>query len=346
MGGHASPHEILEKGPFDPDTSGQTYSVCDHGPEVSIKLFYLMSFSFSSIWMTKAKLGRVKVGGKAPVVVIGVINLSPDSFYRGSIVRRVAIQKYARELVKRGADIIDVGAMGTGPMSKPISAEREMRELIPAIRVLSHQLDVPISADTQRASVAEAAIEAGATIINDISGLKRDVRMADVIADSGCSALLMATKHAPGDVYDIGEIRRVLRESLNICRSSGISLGRIVLDPAVGYWPARLARLGRRAKKRLQSGYTLATSLDLRILARLGELKSLGRPLCVGISRKSFLGDVLNLPKPEDRLVGSLAATAIAVLNGADVVRTHDPAETRQAVRVAEAIRRSRGKIT
>lgn len=291
--------------------------------------------------MAETKLGRVRVGGSAPVVIIGVINLSPDSFYRGSVVRgRSDILRRAREMVEQGADVIDVGAMGTGPKSKPVSAEREMRELIPAIKTLASQLDVPISADTQRAEVAEAAIEAGAAVINDISGLKGDARMAEVIAGASCSALLMAAKSAPGDVYEIAEIKRALKGSLDICRTHGIPLNQVVIDPAVGFWPARLARLGSLAKKKLRgSPYTFATFLDLKILAELKELKCLGPPICVGVSRKSFIGGVLGLPRPEDRLTGSLAATAIAVLNGASAVRTHDVRETLQAVRLAEAVR-------
>ncbi len=291
--------------------------------------------------MAETKLGRVRVGGSAPVVIAGVINLSPDSFYGGSVVRgKSDILRRAREMVEQGADIIDVGAVGTGPKSKPVSTEREMRELIPAIKTLVSQLDVPVSADTQRAEVAEAAIESGATVINDISGLKGDARMAEVIADAGCSLLLMAARSAPGDVYEISEIKEALKSSLGICRDHKIPLNRVVIDPAIGHWPARLARLGSLAKKRLRGcPYTFATFFDLRILARLGELKSLGPPICVGISRKSFIGGVLGLPRPEDRLVGSLAATAIAVLNGASAVRTHDVRETLQAVRLAEAIR-------
>lgn len=286
-------------------------------------------------------LGRVKVGGNAPVVIMSAINVSPDSFYRGSIVRgKAALPKHARKMVEQGADIIDVGAMGTGPKSKSVSPIIEKKGLVSVVKLLANELDIPISVDTQRAEVAEAAIKAGATVINDISGLKSDAGMAEVIADTGCSALLMATKHAPGDVYEIGEIKQALRGSLNICRGHDISLNKIVVDPAVGYWPARLARLGLRAKKQHgKNRYNMATFMDLGILTGLEQLKPLGRPLCVGISRKSFVGDVLNLPRAENRLVGSIAATAIAVLNGADVVRTHDTAETLQTVRMAEAIR-------
>lgn len=295
--------------------------------------------------MAGARLGDVKVGENQRVVIIGALNLSPDSFYRGSITRKKSdMIKRARWMVEQGANVIDVGAMGTGPKSRPISPEMEKRELVSAVKLLAKELDVPISADTQRAEIAKAAIEAGVTVINDISGLKSDARMAEVIADAGCSALVMATRRAPGDVYETDEIKLALKESLHICKKSGVPLNRVVLDPAIGYWPARLARFGHRAKKRARdSRYKVVTLIDLKILARLQELKSLGCPLCVGISRKSFLGDVLKLPKPEDRLIGSLAATAIAVLNGADVIRTHDPAETLQAVRVAEAIREAGG---
>jgi len=296
--------------------------------------------------MAMAKLGKVEIADGRPAVIIGALNLSPDSFYRESIVRGGgAVVKRAREMVEQGASIIDIGAMGTGPRSKPVSPEKEMRELIPAIRALAGEFDVPISADTQRAEVAEAAIGAGAAVINDISGLKADPEMAAVIARAKCSALLMATKHAPGDVYETGEIKQALKGSLDICRTHGIPFNRVVIDPAIGYWPARLARFSSSTNKRLRGyPYSFATFLDLRILARLRELKSLGPPICVGISRKSFIGGVLGLPRPEERLVGSLAATAIAVLNGASAVRTHDVRETLQAVRLAEAIRDAGGR--
>lgn len=296
--------------------------------------------------MAKAVLGKVEVGDSRPVAVIYALNLSPDSFYRGSIVRskREAVGMASKAL-EEGADIIDVGAMGTGPKSKPISVEREMHELIPIIRALARELDTPISADTQRVKIAEAALSAGAAIINDISGLKSDPRMARVIASAGCSAVLMATKRAPGDIYKIDEIRQALGGSLRICREYGIPLKKIVIDPAVGYWPARLERLGECMNApRGRRGYPAATLFDLRILAELGRLKGLKRPICVGISRKTFVGKVLDLPDPADRLVGSLAATAIAVLNGASVVRAHDVKETLQAVKLAEAIRDAGGK--
>jgi len=295
--------------------------------------------------MIRAKLSSVEVGEGRPVAIVYALNVSPSSFYRGSIAKdvRVAVEKSKRAL-EDGASIIDVGGVNTGPGSKPIPADEELNRLIPVIKALSRELDVPISVDTQRAAVAEAAIEAGAEIVNDISGLKSDERMAEVISGFGCSAILMATDGAPGDPCTIGEIKEALGDSLRICSEYGIPAERVVVDPAIGHWPGRIARLGKRAKEPyLDRGYDVATSVSLEILGKLRELESLGRPICVGISRKSFIGEVLNLPKPEDRLVGSLAATVVAVLNGASVVRTHDPKETLQAVRMAEAINEFRG---
>ncbi len=295
--------------------------------------------------LAKAVLGTVNVGDSMPVTIIYALNLSSDSFYRGSIVRseREAVGR-ASKAIEEGARIIDLGAMGTGPRSKPISAGQEMRELTPVIRALAREFDVPISADTQRAEIAEAAINAGATVINDISGLKADPKMAEIIANAGCSAVLMATKRAPGDVYKINEVRQALGESLRICRERGIQLKKVVLDPAIGYWPARLERLGKYANEPYgKLPYSTATLFDLKIIAELGRLKGLKRPICLGISRKTFIGKVLDMPDPADRLVGSLAATAIAVLNGASAIRTHDVKETLQAVRLAEAIRNAGG---
>jgi dihydropteroate synthase len=292
--------------------------------------------------MITAKLGKVKVGDGHPVSVIGVINLSPDSFYPQSVRGPEQALARAREMIKQGVAIIDVGAMATGPRAKPIPVNLELHRMVPAVKAIA-KLGVTVSADTQRAEVAEAAVGAGASVVNDVSGLKADPNMAEVIASRGCSAILMASDRAPGDVYEVGEIRRALAESLGVCKKHGIPLERVVLDPAVGYWPARLKRLGRKFKGQVRGRpYPYAAFLDLRILARLSEFRELGRPICVGISRKSFLGAVLGLKDPSQRLAGSLAASAVAVFIGVDVLRAHDPAETMQAARIAEAIRSAR----
>jgi dihydropteroate synthase len=273
--------------------------------------------------MSKAELGGVKVGNGCPVAMIGVLNLSPESFYSGSVIRGSAqALRRARRMLEQGADIIDVGAVSTSPNVEPISLDTERRRILPIIKILANKIDAPISVDTQRAAIAEEALEIGAKIINDVSGLKSDPRMADVLAKSKCSAILMAARKRPGDVRTVAEIRRALGDSLNICKRNKIDVQKIVIDPGIGF--------GKGG------------DYDVRILANLKKLKDLGRPICVVVSRKAFIGRILGLKDPADRLAGSLAATAVAVLNGADVVRTHDVEETLRAVRVAEAIRRAK----
>lgn len=270
--------------------------------------------------MALGELAGTKVGEGAPVLVVGAINLSPESFYPGSFARGPSqALRAAKRMLDEGAGMIDVGAMSTAPGVKPISQELEKRRLIPVVKALARGIDAPISVDTQRAAVAKEALETGASTVNDVSGLKADSAMAEVLADFGCSVVLMAAKRKPGDARDIREVNKVLRESLGICKRHGVDLRKVVVDPGIGFGkPVRC---------------------DLGILANLGQLQKLGRPVCVAVSRKRFIGEVLGLPSPADRLWGSLAATAIAVLNGADVIRTHDPKQTLQAVRVAEAIR-------
>lgn len=272
---------------------------------------------------SKAKLGGVKVGDGCQVAIIGVLNLSSESFYPGSVVRGSAqALRLAKRMLEQGADIIDIGAASTAPNVEPISLEKESRRILPIIKILVNKIDAPISVDTQRAAIAEEALEFGAKIINDVSGLKSDSRMANVVAKSKCSAILMASRNRPGDVRTVAEIRRALGDSLKICRRKKIDMRKIVIDPGIGF--------GKGG------------DYDVRILANLRNLKGLGRPICVAVSRKAFIGRILGLKDPADRLAGSLAAAAVAVVNGADVVRTHDVEETLRAVRVAEAIRRAK----
>ncbi len=275
--------------------------------------------------MAWARLADILVGEDYPVVIVGAINVAPESFYPGSIAEgpEEAV-RHARGMAEEGADIIDVGAMSTAPGVKSISAEEEERRLLPVVETLAEGLDKPISVDTQRATIARASLEAGAQVINDVSGFKADPGMAGIVSDLECSAILMATKRKPGDARSIEEVQRALRDSLEICERRGVDLERIVIDPGIGF--------GKGAE------------WDLHILANLQKVAKLGRPVCVAVSRKSFIGRTLGLEKPADRLWGSLSATAIAVLNGASVVRTHDPRETLHAVRIAEAIRRAEGE--
>lgn len=275
--------------------------------------------------MAWAKLADILVGEDYPVVIVGAINVAPESFYSGSIAEGPKeTVKLARRMVEDGADIVDVGAMSTAPGVRPIPAEEEERRLLPVVEALAERLDKPISVDTQRATIAKASLEAGARVINDVSGFKADPEMAGVVSDFRCSAVLMAAKQKPGDAQSIDEVQRALKGSLESCKHHGIDLERIVIDPGIGF--------GKGAE------------WDFHILANLRKVTDLGRPVCVAVSRKSFIGRTLGLEKPADRLWGSLSATAVAVLNGASVVRTHDPKETLHAVRVAEAIRRAGGE--
>ncbi|MBI3858967.1 MAG: dihydropteroate synthase [Thaumarchaeota archaeon] len=287
--------------------------------------------------MVYGELAGLELGDGYPVRVMGAINVSPESFYKGSVKTTPGgISELAATMVKEGADMIDVGGTSTAPyLATEVPLEEEIRRLTIAIGAVRDAVEVPVSVDTPRPLAARAALEAGASIVNDVSGLKHDEGMAKLIAKHGASAILMAheTKHRPG-----GPMRRILaalKETLELAAKAGIPEGKIVIDPGLGFF----------RKEGRGFGFSPAEELpwyawDCTVIRELGQLRSLGRPSCISISRKSFIGKVLGLEKPEERLVGSLAATAIAVFNGIHLVRTHDVSATIQAVRMAESIRR------
>jgi dihydropteroate synthase len=272
-----------------------------------------------------ANLAGVEAGDGFPVRIVAALNVSPESFYPGSVVTgRRTLQRRAARLVEEGADIIDIGAMSTAPYRQgAISEVEEMRRLAAAIRAVREVVRVPISADTQRGRVAAAALEAGASIINDVSGLRYDPEMSHVARDAG-GVILMAAEPGPSREAPLVMIAALLRACLARARRAGIRRDRTVLDPGIGFF--RRAVLPWHA-------------LDCVVLGHLERLRRLGRPLLVGISRKSFIGKLTGRTDPTDRLPGSLAAVAIAVYNGAALIRTHDVAATADAVRVAERVR-------
>ncbi len=272
-----------------------------------------------------ANLAGVEVGDGFPVRIVAAINVSPESFYGASVVRgRTALQQLAVRMVEEGADILDIGAMSTAPYrAGAISADEEQRRLQAAVRAVRAVAAVPISVDTQRGRVAAAALQAGASIINDVSGLGHDPSMGTTARDAG-GVILMANEIAPSRRAPVAMIASLLRQSLTRARHARIAKNRIVLDPGIGFF--------RRAAVPWHE-------LDCLVLRELAKLRRLGRPLLVGISRKSFIGKLAGRDDPADRLSGSLAAAAIAVYNGAALVRTHDVAATRDAIRVAAAIR-------
>lgn len=278
--------------------------------------------------LKRAVLAGVEVGAGLPVAVVGVVNVSPESFYGGSVFRdRDALLRAAEGMVEAGAALVDVGGMSTAPyVTTRISEAEEADRLARAVEALASKLGAPISADTWRAAPARKALEAGAAVINDVSGLTGDPQMAPLIARTGAGLIVMANDRgaSPRGVRPIEVIRGLLEEGLAIARQAGIGEERIVVDPGIGFF---------------RSSGMAWYEWDCRVLGDLGALGALGRPICVGVSRKSFIGALLGQENPDDRLPGSLAAAAVAVVTGAHLIRTHDVAETRQAVRVAEAIR-------
>jgi len=253
--------------------------------------------------------------------IMGILNLTPDSFFDGGRNDSpAAAEARARQIETEGADWIDLGAESTRPGAVPVSEAEELRRLLPVIDRVRSACGLPISVDTTKASVAKAALAAGATWINDIWGLQGDTNMAEVIAQAGASVVIMhnrrGTDYPDGLIATIG---RFFEVSLGIAARAGIARDRIVLDPGIGFGKA--------------------PAQNLAVLRALAEFKRFGQPLLLGASRKSVIGHVLNLP-PAERLEGSLATTVAAVAAGFDVVRVHDVQAHVRTARTADAIYR------
>ncbi len=278
----------------------------------------------------RATLAGVHLGDGLPVAVMGALNVSPASFYAGSVVTGGDdLLRAAERMAREGVSLLDVGAMSTAPyLSGSISASEEAERLGWAVDVLSSKLGVPVSADTSRAEPARAALEAGAAIINDVRGLTADPALAPLVARAGAGLILMASERGGAEGQPpVDTVMELLEESLRLAIQSGIREERVVVDPGIGFFRRRGIPWHE---------------WDCAILAALGRLRDLGRPVCIGVSRKSFVGEIAGEPDPGRRLPGSLAAVTAAVLGGASLIRAHDVGETVQAVRVAEAIRRPR----
>jgi dihydropteroate synthase len=261
--------------------------------------------------------------------IMGVLNATPDSFSDGG--RYLDAEKslaHAREMAAAGADIIDIGGESTRPGAAPLSEEEELRRIIPLIERLSSELVVPISVDTYKSAVAKKAIEAGARIVNDISGLRFSPDMADVVADSGAAVIIMHIKGTPRDMqqnplYDdvVGEIMSYLEDGIGLAIKAGVDRDKTLIDPGIGF------------------GKTLEH--NLLIMNRLDEFRALGRPIVLGTSRKKFIGSVLDLPVPEQRVNGTAATVAFGIERGACVVRVHDVVRMAQVARITDAMARA-----
>ena len=256
---------------------------------------------------------------------MGIINISSDSFYAQSRCNSPdEVLAKAEKMTREGADFLDLGAESSRPGSKPISELEEIDKLIPVISSLVKITDIPISVDTYKPIVAKEALKAGAKIINDITGLQKSPEMADVISMYDAGVVLMHMQGSPGTMQEspsyknvVQEVKEFLEESIKISKTAGILLDQIAIDPGIGF--------GKNQKH------------NLEIINKLEMFLELEKPILIGVSRKSFIGNILNLP-PEARLEGSLAASVIGVTKGASIIRTHDVKETRNAIKITEAI--------
>ncbi len=298
----------------------------------------------------RLKSAQLNVGNRTFVwgsrtYIMGVLNLTPDSFSGDGLLKHAdlsasveAALEQARRFVQEGADILDVGGEATRPGSQPESVEEEMKRVLPVIRRLAAELDALISVDTYKADVAEAALEAGAHMVNDVWGLRADPRLAEVAVRFNAPVILMHNRsswaHAEikerlggryvGMEYQdlLADVCRELLESVDLARRAGITDAQIILDPGIGF------------------GKTVEQNLEL--IDRLAEIRSLGYPLLLGPSRKSFIGYTLDLP-PDQRLEGTAAAAAVGIVRGADILRVHDVQAMARLARMTDAIVRRQG---
>jgi len=277
------------------------------------------------------KIGTVSVGGKLATKVMGIINASPESFYKGSVrTGEQEIAAAARQMQQEGVHIIDIGAMSTAPyLETMIPVEEEIRRMKQAIKAVKNACDLPISVDTPRSAVADEAVAAGADAINDVTGLKYDSKMADVVAKAGVPVIAGAYSRIRTTGRLAGTLA-ALKESIVIAKK--FSIKDVIIDPSIGFF--------RREGK--NQFFTKMTDMpwyarDIAVLSSLDSLSALKKPVCVSVSRKSFIGHLLNL-QTEDRLIPSIICEAIAVLNGASIVRTHNVRETLQALTMLQLL--------
>ncbi len=255
--------------------------------------------------------------------VMGIINVTPDSFYEDSRVKIDELLERVNQMIKEGAEIIDVGGESTRPGSDPVPLEEELNRVIPAIKLIKENFNIKVSVDTYKAKVAQKALEAGADIVNDISAMMFDPDMVKVVADNKVPVILMHIKGTPKDMQQnptyedvVKEIKEYFIERINFAKAQGIE--QVILDPGIGFG------------KKLEH--------NLEILRRIKEFKELGYPILIGASRKSMIGMILNGLPPSERLEGTLAITAYCALNGVDYIRVHDVKENFRVVKVIEAI--------
>lgn len=265
------------------------------------------------------KAGKYQLSIGESTLIMGILNVTPDSFSDGGdFIDIDAAVAHARQMVAEGADIIDIGGESTRPGSAEVDEAEELRRVIPVIERLSKEIDIPISIDTYKSGVAEKAIEAGAVMLNDVWGMQKDPRMAEVAARHEVPIVLMHNHLGTEYSNDImEEISMFLRRSIEMGIEAGIKLENMILDPGIGF--------GKTAEQ------------NVVVMARLGELNDLGCPILLGTSRKSFIGKILDL-EPKDRVEGTVATTVMGIMQGVDIVRVHDVMENLRAAKVTDAV--------
>jgi dihydropteroate synthase len=273
----------------------------------------------------RSGIGAMEIGGHhfewgSRTYVMGIVNMSPESFAGDGLADTGAAIEQGLRFEAEGADILDVGGQSTRPGFEEIGAEEEIRRVAPVIEALARQSRLPISVDAYRAEVVQAAVDAGATLVNDIYGFRHDAGVARVAAEAGLPAVVMHNQRGRAFHDVVSDISAGLQESIRIAEEAGLASSRLIVDPGFGF------------------GWTPAHNLEM--LRRLGELRSFGLPILVGTSRKSTIGAVLDL-EAADRTWGTAATVAISIANGADIVRVHDVAEMVQVCRMSDAIVRA-----
>jgi len=275
------------------------------------------------------KIKKLKVGEKHPVAVMGITNLSKESFYKQSYVSDDIFQNSIEQMIEEKVDIIDIGARSTAPGVDPISIDEEKNRILPILKYLKNYPDIPISIDTQYSEVAELSLKNDVSLVNDISGFNTDEKIIKIIRNHDCPTVIMATKKIPGDAVTIEEVEQQLSNSIVLALKYDYDIKKIIIDPGIGRWIP---------KKGAMQNISIINNIEL--------LRKFNQPILLGISRKSMIGDILGYKDPLNRLSGTLAATAIGVYNGADIIRTHDVKATRDHVILAKVFRNFKiGKV-
>ncbi|MDD5454578.1 MAG: dihydropteroate synthase [Candidatus Ratteibacteria bacterium] len=275
--------------------------------------------------MVCLKCGRYNLDLKSKTYLMGILNITPDSFYDGGRYSSLSqAEKRAIQMEEDGADIIDIGGVSTRPGSIPPNEEEETERVIPLIKKIIKQINIPLSIDTYRSEVARKALDLGISMVNDVTALNGNKKMAEVVAEYNVPVILMHMKGEPFTMQEnpyyknvIQEIGQFFKERIRFAVSHGIKEENILLDPGIGFG------------KRLED--------NLEIIRELKKFGSLGKPIVIGVSRKSFIGKVLDL-QVEERLFGTAASVTAAIMNGANILRVHDIAEMSQIIKMTDAI--------